>query len=339
MGSVRRFSASRGDLSILLSALIVLAGLARADARVSERIFTVEARNSSGVGKFEVTSDEAEIDPNDLTLTWALASPVDIRDPATGEYIATLLDAQLSVHMRRDCSIEMGLVVYSGGSPTSFHVASPLVSFPTIPAGQAKARAFASFGLSDLSGDGAMLLGEGTPGTGAFRGYYNGLLDGGTRFTHLVALIYVGNGGEATASQTDPSCGYRPIGEEVYDFSTEIAFTMTASDLASTTTSMDVPEPGVCVGDVDGNGRIDLEDLVEFLLAYGTALGEPGYDPRADFNRDGVVDVADLAGLLAAYGKPCPQGSAEPGGRPEAHPGPPPETTDLRPGARPRADS
>jgi hypothetical protein len=35
-------------------------------------------------------------------------------------------------------------------------------------------------------------------------------------------------------------------------------------------------------------------DLSKIKPALGTTLGEPGYCPKADVNKDGMVDVADL---------------------------------------------
>jgi hypothetical protein len=53
-----------------------------------------------------------------------------------------------------------------------------------------------------------------------------------------------------------------------------------------------------CAGDVDGNGAVDVGDLVALLLAWGSA------DPQADLDGSGAVDVGDLVALLLAWG-PC----------------------------------
>ena len=56
------------------------------------------------------------------------------------------------------------------------------------------------------------------------------------------------------------------------------------------------------VGDIDGDGDVDLADLAALLAAYGLCAGDPGYNPDADFDESGCVDLADLAALLANYG-------------------------------------
>jgi hypothetical protein len=53
-----------------------------------------------------------------------------------------------------------------------------------------------------------------------------------------------------------------------------------------------------CPADVNGNGAVDVSDLLAVLAAWG------GADPDADLNGDGTVDVSDLLDLLAAWG-PC----------------------------------
>jgi hypothetical protein len=59
---------------------------------------------------------------------------------------------------------------------------------------------------------------------------------------------------------------------------------------------------GGVAGDVDLDGLIDVVDLLWLIDSFGKGTGEPGFDPRCDFNSDGAVDVADLLILVENFG-------------------------------------
>ncbi len=48
--------------------------------------------------------------------------------------------------------------------------------------------------------------------------------------------------------------------------------------------------------DLNGDGAVNVLDLMQLLLAFGTA------DPAADITGDGLVNVLDLIELLTAFG-------------------------------------
>ncbi len=47
-------------------------------------------------------------------------------------------------------------------------------------------------------------------------------------------------------------------------------------------------------GDLDGDGIVGCSDLSIVRAALGTSVGQPGFNPVADVNNDGLVDVRDL---------------------------------------------
>lgn len=49
------------------------------------------------------------------------------------------------------------------------------------------------------------------------------------------------------------------------------------------------------LGDLNGDGIVNDEDLRLFMCAYGHSIFEREFNPRADFNQDGKVDIRDLA--------------------------------------------
>lgn len=49
------------------------------------------------------------------------------------------------------------------------------------------------------------------------------------------------------------------------------------------------------VGDINGDGAVNCDDLAILKAALGKRTGQAGFDARADLNKDGVVDARDLA--------------------------------------------
>ena len=59
------------------------------------------------------------------------------------------------------------------------------------------------------------------------------------------------------------------------------------------------------MGDINGDGVIDIDDLNRAGKAYGSYEGEPYFDPEVDLNKDGHIDMRDLAVIGKNYGKTC----------------------------------
>jgi hypothetical protein len=65
--------------------------------------------------------------------------------------------------------------------------------------------------------------------------------------------------------------------------------------------------PSMCMGDINGDGQVNLIDLGILLASYNLCQGDPDYYPGADvYGDDDCVSLADLGALLAHYGQPCP---------------------------------
>jgi len=56
-------------------------------------------------------------------------------------------------------------------------------------------------------------------------------------------------------------------------------------------------------GDSNGNGHVDLGDLLRLVSSLGTHAGDPGYLWYFDYNADGRVDFGDLLQLLHRLGR------------------------------------
>jgi hypothetical protein len=60
------------------------------------------------------------------------------------------------------------------------------------------------------------------------------------------------------------------------------------------------------VGDVNGDGKVDITDVAIVSGAFGSYPGHPRWNPACDLNRDGRVDITDVATVSANYGQTCP---------------------------------
>ena len=67
---------------------------------------------------------------------------------------------------------------------------------------------------------------------------------------------------------------------------------MRADLLAQIESAMAIP------GDVNGDGVVDVVDLLYLVDAFGSATGDANYNADCDFNDDGFVDVVDLLILV-----------------------------------------
>ena len=58
-----------------------------------------------------------------------------------------------------------------------------------------------------------------------------------------------------------------------------------------------------CVGDINGDGVVDLGDFGAFGAAFGSSTGDVNYNASADFNSDGNVDLGDFGAFGAEFGR------------------------------------
>jgi parallel beta-helix repeat protein len=59
-------------------------------------------------------------------------------------------------------------------------------------------------------------------------------------------------------------------------------------------------------GDLNGDSKVSLADLVILAQAYGSKPGDPKWNPIADIDGNGVVGLTDLVILAKNYGKTAP---------------------------------
>jgi len=59
------------------------------------------------------------------------------------------------------------------------------------------------------------------------------------------------------------------------------------------------------LGDTNGDGIVDIEDIYAAAIAYGSYPGHELWDPDMDLNSDGIIDIEDIYTIALYYGFAC----------------------------------
>ena len=59
------------------------------------------------------------------------------------------------------------------------------------------------------------------------------------------------------------------------------------------------------IGDINGDGKVNVQDLFAASKAFGSYPGHPRWDPDIDLNQDLVIDVRDLFTIAKNFGREC----------------------------------
>ncbi|MFQ5999551.1 MAG: dockerin type I domain-containing protein [Candidatus Bathyarchaeia archaeon] len=54
--------------------------------------------------------------------------------------------------------------------------------------------------------------------------------------------------------------------------------------------------------DVNGDGSVNLQDIIIAIQAFGSTPASANWDQRADINGDNLVDIFDLVRIAIKYG-------------------------------------
>lgn len=60
------------------------------------------------------------------------------------------------------------------------------------------------------------------------------------------------------------------------------------------------------IGDVDDDLDVDILDVVQITSIYGAKKGDPKYNEKCDFDKDGVITILDVVTCIAYYGTKYP---------------------------------
>jgi hypothetical protein len=96
------------------------------------------------------------------------------------------------------------------------------------------------------------------------------------------------SGGDTYSTDTTASVDTPPRTHYLY---------VNASDVfgnCNTSVCIDLEVTSVLIGDLNGDNKVNIDDLILLGQAWGTYPGEPGYNSAADINEDGEIDIDDL---------------------------------------------
>ena len=134
-----------------------------------------------------------------------------------------------------------------------------------------------------------------------------------TCYRYAVTMLKGTTGGVvATVPKENISNGVRTVENQVtlryVPQTTAITTTSTTTTTTpfTTTSTTTTTVPAFKLGDVDGNGMIEVTDAVLVLTYYAKSAAGIAVtiDSRsADVNQDGIVDVVDAVGILTYYAR------------------------------------
>jgi hypothetical protein len=119
---------------------------------------------------------------------------------------------------------------------------------------------------------------------------FNATCKNGT--TELTGITVTWNSDNTTVGTIDASGLFTAVANGTTNV------TATAQDVTSDPVTVTVGAAEL-VGDINGDSKVDLDDLILLGAAWGTSTGETGYSAAADINSNGVIDIDDLI-LLGA---------------------------------------
>lgn len=226
-----------GGIAVL--SVLMFAG-ANASADLPETVLSITAE----VGPFEVTIPIpfawGDYDPQ--TASWSFNLPEPLQFLADQTFLGQLDSLEVTVY--EDPEVNLNFSVQAGASDTTFHIASSLMTFPTITG--ATGLASAGITVSDSDIDGATLTKKPTL-NGSYLAQYNGWAGAptgplGTTFHEGIPSVNVAPFTGSNSAST--SVGSTAIGAPVSSMSTLFAFQLSATDFASGTSHFEiVPEP------------------------------------------------------------------------------------------------
>jgi hypothetical protein len=63
--------------------------------------------------------------------------------------------------------------------------------------------------------------------------------------------------------------------------------------------------PCILFGDLNGDGDVDIVDIMMVASHWNTSMGDPNYNPTCDLDSDGDIDITDIMLVAVHWGEAC----------------------------------
>jgi hypothetical protein len=60
------------------------------------------------------------------------------------------------------------------------------------------------------------------------------------------------------------------------------------------------------MGDVNGDGRVDMKDIAQLVAVFRSSPSKPNWDLLNDLDRNMIVDMRDIAICIMHFNEHCP---------------------------------
>lgn len=267
--------------------LVLSCGLGSAflHAEIADVVLRVESRNASGGATVEVRFEEGTYNSETETLKWRQEQPVELFDPNSRAWIATLNKATLTLGSGDRKRVWLDWSVTSGESETEFSFYPGLIEFDLPQDCWTEAKAKASITLQDDNLNGAYLRVLDNQDS-IFLGQYNDQVPDGVTYCGLLGGIELSEGGgTGSVWQTQPAFGYEQLPDNAASLSSWMRFQVSAFDRAE--------------GNLRYEARYGREDRRWFADADRDGFGDStkfvdgSYPPDSYVAADGDCDDLD----------------------------------------------
>lgn len=106
-----------------------------------------------------------------------------------------------------------------------------------------------------------------------------------------------GDGHTATTNETATEHKFLAVGNY------SVSLTVTDNHELSNVCVVEVSINKTLLGDINSDGKVNIEDISRVAIVFGSREGEPRWNEKCDLNFDKIINILDLSIVATQYGK------------------------------------